>query len=253
MANLAKAQSADVDLLLKKYAITLTGKSVMEAKEKAAIDSILNTVEDEKSARSEMIDVLQRSNQYKVHMFYELNQEYLEGITLEQFTTELKDAFFLFSTRNKSIYHGYFKKNYFVYLNIYNYLLGKEQVNIQGLQKLLIDNQLYDQINMGNNNFVISTFQHFIGRKPTKYELAQSLDMLESQYGVLFNQSGSSKEDYLKILFSNTEYWQAQVVFWYRKVFYKNPTEDEILSYIQYMREEGSPEKLIKALLMNME
>ncbi len=241
-----------LDKYIKKYAITLTGKSIIEGAELLIIDSIINTDNDFQTKRTEIIDCLQNSNLNRLHVFYELNQEYLEGISLEYFYRELKDAFFLYSTRKNSIYYDYFDKNYSSFLKIYENINGGNRLTIREFQKLIVDNYVYDQINMGDNNFVISTFQHFIGRKPTKFELEQSLNIINYQSGILFNKIGSSKEDYLNILLGNKEYWQYQVIFWFRKIFHKDPTEEEILNYIGYMRESGSPEKLIKELLMEV-
>src|SRR5690348_3868 len=41
-------------------------------------------------------------------------------------------------------------------------------IGVEYMHRRCINNYFYDQINMGSQNFVVSTFQHFLNRYPTE-------------------------------------------------------------------------------------
>ena len=91
-------------------------------------------------------------------------------------------------------------------------------IDVRELHRRMCNNYLYDQINMGSANFVISTFQHLIDRNPTASEQQSGVSMVDGNNAVLFLQAGASKNDYLTIVTSARNYYEAQVVLLYRKV-----------------------------------
>jgi len=52
-------------------------------------------------------------------------------------------------------------------------------LNYVDLQKLTVNNFIYDQVNMGTENFVVSVFQNYLMRYPTNPELTNSKQMIE--------------------------------------------------------------------------
>lgn len=106
-------------------------------------------------------------------------------------------------------------------------------IDIKELQKRMSNNYLYDQINMGSANFVISTFQHLINRNPTISEQANGIAMAEGNNGIIFLQTGSSKIDYLDILIHSGNYYEAQIVFQYQKYLSRLPSSYEMASGTQ--------------------
>jgi len=101
-------------------------------------------------------------------------------------------------------------------------------IDIRELQKRMCNNYLYDQINMGSANFVISTFQHLINRNPTNSEQISGITMVEGINSVIFLQSGQTKSDYLNILINASNYYEAQVVLLYQKYLDRLPTSYEM-------------------------
>jgi len=115
------------------------------------------------------------------------------------------------------------------------------------MQKRCINNYIYDQINMGAANFVISSFLHFLNRAPTTNELTQGENMVNGQPGTLFLQVGQSKPDYLLIFFSSLNYYEGEAVLLYNKYLFRNPSSVEMsnaatkyqstLDYIQMQKD----------------
>ncbi len=96
-------------------------------------------------------------------------------------------------------------------------------IDLGELHRRMCNNYIYDQINMGSANFVISTFQHLINRNPTSAEQNSGVSMVDGSNSVLFLQAGATKTDYLYILTHSNNYYEAQVVFLYQKYLNRDP------------------------------
>lgn len=106
-------------------------------------------------------------------------------------------------------------------------------IGVDELQRRMCNNYLYDQINMGAANFVISTFQHLINRNPTISEQQNGINMVGGINAVLFLQAGSNQNDYLNILTHSSNYFESQVVLLYHKFLNREPITEEMLSGTQ--------------------
>lgn len=101
-------------------------------------------------------------------------------------------------------------------------------ITVDELQRRMCNNYVYDQINMGSANFVISTFQHLINRNPTAAEQQSGISMVDGNNAVLFLQAGLSKTDYLNILTHCNSYFEAQVILLYKKYLNRIPSAYEM-------------------------
>lgn len=101
-------------------------------------------------------------------------------------------------------------------------------IDLAELQRRMCSNNIYDEINMGSANFVISSFQHLLNRNPTIAEQNSGVSMVDGSNAVLFLEAGSSKEDYLNIITGTNNYYEAQVVFLYQKYLNRAPTNQEM-------------------------
>lgn len=96
------------------------------------------------------------------------------------------------------------------------------------LHRFAVDNLIYDDINMGSENFVVSVFDHFLYRYPTQYELTSAKRMVEGFQDVLFLQNGSNKGDFLDIFFSSDAYAEGQVRYIYLNYLFREPSTTEL-------------------------
>jgi hypothetical protein len=101
-------------------------------------------------------------------------------------------------------------------------------IQVDELHRRMCNNDIYDQLNMGSANFVISTFQHLINRNPTVAEQQSGVSMVDGNYATLFLQSGASKEDYLNIFLHSANYFEGQVILLYSKYLNRVPTTLEM-------------------------
>ncbi len=94
-----------------------------------------------------------------------------------------------------------------------------------------VNNYFYDQLNMGTENFVVSTYQNFLFRYPTTYELTECKIMVDGQNSLAFLQTGKNKNDYLGIFFSTNDFYEGQVRYIYKKYLFREPNSAEMAYY----------------------
>ena len=123
-------------------------------------------------------------------------------------------------------------------------------INTIGLHKRIVNNYIYDQINMGTENFVHSIFQNFCFRYPTGIELAQSKLMVDGFQGVLFLQIGMSKNDFLTIFFSSNNYYEGQVRDLFLKYLFREPTSVEAATFSLNYKNSMDYKALQKSILV---
>ncbi|CAN5596723.1 hypothetical protein BH11BAC2_BH11BAC2_05180 [soil metagenome] len=117
------------------------------------------------------------------------------------------------------------------------------------LQRRMVDNYFYDQINMGDVNFVLSTFQHFLNRNPTIQEQNSAVAMLSGFNSALFLKAGASKNDYLNIFFNSDDYYEGTVVRMYQDYLLRSPQSAE-MSDGALMYKSSKNLKMIQKLIM---
>lgn len=104
-------------------------------------------------------------------------------------------------------------------------------LNTIGMHRRLINNYFYDQINMGTENFVVSTFQHFMDRYPTESELEQGKNMVDGLNAIVFLTQGNTKDQYMDIILNTSNYFESQVRELYLRYLFREPTSEEMVQF----------------------
>jgi len=98
---------------------------------------------------------------------------------------------------------------------------------------LMINNSVYDLINMNTFNFVRATFDQLLWRLPTTEEFDRSFNMIEyNQTGTLFGSVGSDKKDYIQILIGSNEMLEGMVIWSFQTLLSRVPTADEMVTLL---------------------
>lgn len=98
----------------------------------------------------------------------------------------------------------------------------------------MIDNGVYDVINMNSFNFIRASFDQLLFRIPTEQEYTQAFEMVEKDLpGDLLGQFGNSKEDYIDIMIHSVAMKEG-MIRWAFQVFLQRPgTPAEIATLLQ--------------------
>lgn len=126
-------------------------------------------------------------------------------------------------------------------------------IGLTGLYRRGTDNDIYDQINMGSENFIVSCFTFYLGRYPTFEELESGKKMVDSRQAVFFLQNGANKQDFLDIFFSSPHYKEGLIRRLFKRFLYREPTASELEKYLVNLAEDQAYQELFVALFSSDE
>ena len=127
------------------------------------------------------------------------------------------------------------------------------QANVVDIHHRCVNNVLYDELNMGSFNYVVSIYQNFLHRYPTEYELENGIIMVDGEQSICFEQNGDSKNDFNSLFFDHNGYYEGQIVSVYNKLLFRDPTTLEISQLIQSFKTNKDYQELQKTLLITDE
>ncbi len=224
--------STTIEIYLNKVYINLLGREPLGNEKRDAM-SILRQDNFSESGREQFLETLFSKTEYKQNLYVVANHEYL----LDLDSLEIAIQIYQFN---------YFltQPQYAPFYSIINYELARLEkledimadmnastLNYRSMLKRVSDNYFYDQINMGTENFVVSTFQNFLFRYPSDGELLQGKTMVDGNNAILFLQTGRTKADYLNIFFNSDDYYEGQVRNAFTKYLFREPSPAEIALY----------------------
>ena len=106
-------------------------------------------------------------------------------------------------------------------------------------------NAIYDEINMGAENMVLSCFENFLKRQPTEAELIAGVTMVDENLSAqLLLQDGRDKNDFVSIVTSTPEFYQGLVFDAYQQLLVRNPTSQEMTDATEKLLEDKDYQSL---------
>ena len=109
--------------------------------------------------------------------------------------------------------------------------LGDGTISNMEMHKRMVNNNMYDEINMGTENFVVSMFQSFMQRYPTLSELENGKLMVNNNNSSVFFIPGNGKEDFINIFIESDEYYTGQTNILFNRYLFRDPTSEESVNY----------------------
>ena len=102
------------------------------------------------------------------------------------------------------------------------------EIEISDMCAAMINNALYDDINMNTFNFVNASFDNMFFRFPTEQEFFTGYNMIEfNQPGSLLGASGQNKDQYVRILADSREFYEGLIVWTYQLMLAREPSTAE--------------------------
>nr|MBS0037345.1 hypothetical protein [Saprospiraceae bacterium] len=97
----------------------------------------------------------------------------------------------------------------------------------------MINNGVYDVINMNTFNFVRAAFDELLWRLPTEGEFQASFTMIEHEEpAVLFGKAGSNKEEFVDILIHSPAMYEGLVIWAFQIYLKRPPTPTEVVTFL---------------------
>ena len=125
-------------------------------------------------------------------------------------------------------------------------------ITISELQKRFFNCNTYKGLNMGPDNFVISTFNYVLFRNPTAAELKEAKKMLNGEQCSFFfrTSKGGRVNDYLDVLFDTPAYNEGQIRYWYNTLLNREPDTADMITTCGQKQDIRA---LIKSILLKKE
>ena len=102
------------------------------------------------------------------------------------------------------------------------------RISAQEMYSYMVNNAIYDKINMNTFNFVNATFNDLFFRYPTQAEFDQAFLMIEyNASGVMFGSSGQNKGDYVALMTQSREFYEGMIRWAFLTLMAREPTATE--------------------------
>lgn len=193
----------------------------------------LNKSPNSEINRKVVIEDIMKDSAYFHRLWDETRNDFLDGVDTTDVNNELadqQDRLDNATNPNSIAYYTDQVKRLEKLVTIVDELQNGS-INMQEVHKRTVNNRIYDEINMGTENFVVSTFQNFLFRYPTSSELEQASDMVDNRQAVVFLQNGQGKDDFIKIFFEYSSYFEGQVIYFFQKYLFRSPSTQELNDY----------------------
>ena len=125
------------------------------------------------------------------------------------------------------LYYDY-RKKYFDVLNS-RILFRKNLIDYRQMTASMINNSIYDGINMNSFNFVNAAFDNVLSRKPTGDEFSRSFDIIEKNLSrSLFGRWATNKNEFCQVLTESDAFHEEQIRWFYYVMVQREPTTAEV-------------------------
>lgn len=109
-----------------------------------------------------------------------------------------------------------------------------DSIEIKDVFARMLNNGVYDQINMNTFNFLNASFNDLFFRFPTNNEFNAGYNMVEyNTPDILFGKSASNKGEYLQILVNSEEFYEGIIHWMYKNLLAREPSTQETYNLMQ--------------------
>lgn len=128
------------------------------------------------------------------------------------------------------------------------------QTDLFSVYAAMVDNSIYDIINMNTFNFVNACFDDLFFRFPTSAEFQIGFSMVEDNTpGSLFGAPGQNRADFVRILTQSNECKLGVIIWAYNTLLARNPTSTEMEVEMQKFGVDNDLKSLQKRILITNE
>lgn len=125
---------------------------------------------------------------------------------------------------------------------------------VANVNALLIDNEVYDIINMNSFNFVNACFDDLFFRFPTQAEFQISYNMVEDNIpGTLFGVTAQDRPGFVQLMTNSNEAKSGTIQWVYNTLLARNPSSTEMDLELQRFGQDGDFTALQRRILVTNE
>ena len=228
--------------------IDLLGREALSSEIKEFTDS-LKAQKLSVSSRFRLIRKLQTDSQYRdgdssyrkayIMRIYNLSKlRFLEGVDDGEIYQQIGNINFYIQVSRLNgdsigVYYGLNEIAKYENIIASTYALFQNKINYNQLCGFMINNGIYDNINMGSFNFVNATFDDILNRKPTADEFQHAYEIIDkNKPQTIFNQKASNKNEYIEALINYYGFFEAQIHWWHYQYVRKEIPSSQLLELL---------------------
>jgi hypothetical protein len=241
--------SATLNIYVNKAYINLMGREPVGGEKEAGL-TILRQHNFSVDDRKDFISTFFSKAEYVRNLYSVANNEYLRNLDSMEIEAQIFQFNYLLGQPQYAPFYDYIRFELYR-IDTLKSVLPKMLAGTMDYRQMLSrmsNNYFYDQINMGSENFVISTYQNFLFRYPSDAELLAGKAMVDGTTSTVFFKLGKSKYDYVDIFFDTDDYYEGQVRFIFKKYLFREPTGAEIYLYANIYKSTNNYKELEKAI-----
>lgn len=127
-------------------------------------------------------------------------------------------------------------------------------INLDSMCSFMVNNAVYDFINMNSFNFINATFDNLYFRYPSQSEFTRAYVMVEaSNPASLFGLGGTNKQEYIQIIVAQREFWQGLVIWGYKTMLARDPNTAEVYQAMQALLTDRDFHSVLRNILITDE
>ncbi|MBC7425502.1 MAG: hypothetical protein H7321_03110, partial [Bacteroidia bacterium] len=123
-------------------------------------------------------------------------------------------------------------------------------ININQMSARMLNNGIYDIINMNSFNFIRASFDDLFFRFPTQAELTTAYTIIDdNKTGFLVGGSASNKAEYCKMLTESREFYEGMIKWSYLSLLARDPTTQEVYNLFQNFYKTDNLQEVQKSII----
>lgn len=134
------------------------------------------------------------------------------------------------------------------------YEFRNQEITLNEVFARMLNNDVYDNINMNTFNFVNASFDDLFYRFPTQTEFDIAFNIIEkNEIGPLFGGFAGTKGEYCKLLTESDEFYEGLIRWTYLTLLDREPTTAEVSSHFQGLQSTQDFRALQKEIIITDE
>ena len=224
-------ENTTIDNYINKLYISTIGREPTASEFDANFETLREANLSQQSREQVIADILNKED-YSNNLFKLESANILSGVDTNMINERVYIYQFLLTTASgfDSIYIEYELGRMLQFQDALPELNAGVITNTE-LYKRMVNNNFFDEINMGTENFVVAMFQHFLLRYPTESEIENSKIMVDDGNSTVFFETGNGKLDFINIFFASDEYYTGQTSILFNRYLFREPTSEESVNY----------------------
>jgi len=145
------------------------------------------------------------------------------------------------------------KTKYFDVLNS-RYVFRKRIKDYRNICAVMMNNSIYDGINMNSFNYINAVFDNCLLRNPTKDEFDRSYTIIEKNApAAIFSRWAANKNEYCDAVVNSDAFHEAQIRWFYYVLLQREATTAEVSNLFHAFYQSHQIEQVIKNVIIGDE